>query len=308
MSLSIIIPYDSSSLEDLNTSLTLIDNQLKMDWPSKKVEVVLVHDEDVADIDTSIYPQVGNFISQISCVGTEATRKQYAIDFSSNDYITFLPTYTCFYSAISISDILETIKHNKRDIYFFGVVNSNQRDDKNEQQLREQKNDLVGKVFSRSFINNQGLSFYNHLTCYEDTVFTKMALANHPQYQYNKAPTFVLMHSAPDLSYDHYLLSHLEGEFATISMAARKNNFKTQREVVTLCYNVYCNLGNSANQELRGKMINRLAAYLFALSETAILKDVFGLNFSGLNITYTDLDDQNTFRAFMNQVLEAINE
>lgn len=308
MSLSIIIPYDSSSLEDLNTSLTVIDNQLKMDWSSKKVEIILVHDENTADIDTSVYPQIGNYISQISYEGTDAARKQYALTFSSNDYVIFLPTNICFYSMVSISDILEVIKRNPRDLYFFGVVDGERRDSSNEQQIRDQKNDLIGKAFSRSFIENTGLSFYSHLPCYEDITFAKMALANHPQYQYSKAPTFIMMHSVADISYIKYVYSHLDGEFAAMATAARKDNFRTQREIVSLCYSVYCNLSKTDDQDLKQKITNLLASYILTLSETIVLKDVFRLNFSGLNITYTNLDGEITFEEFMHKVLEAVNE
>ena len=307
--LSVIIPYDNSSLETLNTSLTFIDNQLKVDWSKGKVEVVLLHNEDVEDVDTSAYPNVGQYIKSITLGGNDAERKQYAVNTSKAEYVTFLPIGAMFSSAIAIHNIIENITKHKKDVFFFQVIDEGKRDDQNNEKYRDQKNDLVGKVFSTTFLAKNNIGFYGGISCYEEVAFSKLALAANPQYYYSSSPAF--LYTPPTASYDigEYLGSRINAEFAISVDNVRKTTYKVQRELVALCHNTYYDLNTrEVPQEVVEKSIATLGKYIGQLSNIVLLTDLFNLDFTAMNITYTNVDGAETFDEFMKKVLEGTNE
>lgn len=301
--LSIIIPYDDATNQLLHSSLTFLDNQLKVDWSKGEIQVILVQQDENNKIDTNIYPNVGKYIVNLFIKGTKATQKQVALNATKGQYITFLPIGTMFSSSVAIYNILDTINRNKVDLLMFHVVDGNHRTDKNNEQYRDQKSDLIGKVISKDFIRRNDIAFYGGLTCYEDNAFARLLLNANPQYFYSTSPCFLYATSKKADPLE-YVDNCIDAELAVSVSGLKSYTYKLQRDLISLCYAVYYSFNTEKiEEEEKQKLLAKLKK--IAMIESVIaLPELKRLDFTALNIKCENFEGRPTFVEFMQGLLE----
>lgn len=263
-------------------------------------------------LDKNDYNNIQKYVTDYTFnIGTPlGAVKDYLLEQAKGDYVMFLSSNETLYSVTSLWDILGLLKKTQsKDMILLPVANPYQYkspvDDSEDTSyaIRDQENDVSGKIFKTSFLRSKSIHFLKHLDLNEDLYFIKSILSHNPQYQ---SATFIAVikfrerdKSNSELDFSSKLISNL----IVLAGQAESLSARLLNEILHMAHMVYQQIITYPNEEYVADVETMLAYYLKAISKYLQID-------SAALTEYTDVPNAETFSSFLTRLLnkEEVNE
>ena len=178
--LDIIIPQYNESVLLVERLLDSIYNQINIDLSI--IGVIIVNDCSNNAISSSIkdkYPNLDISLIKTPNNGGPGLARQYGIDYSTAEYITFIDADDTYYSNDCLSKVLDIILNKKPNVILTNFMEETKLNNKYSNIIHE--SDIIyihGKFINRMYLIENKIRFSDSLRLHEDSYFSSLLLFN----------------------------------------------------------------------------------------------------------------------------------
>ncbi len=178
--LDIIIPQYNENQLLIKRLLNSINNQINIDLST--IGIIIINDCSNNEIKTTIkqeFPNLDISLLKTPKNGGPGVARQYGIDNSTAEYITFIDADDTYYSNDCLSKVLDFINKNRPNVILTKFIEETTINNKYTNILHT--SDIIyihGKFINRMYLIENKIRFSNNLRLHEDSYFSSLLLFN----------------------------------------------------------------------------------------------------------------------------------
>lgn len=181
--LDIIVPQYNESTLLVERLLNSINNQINIDL--SQIGVIIINDFSSNPIPNSIkekFPKLNITLLRTPKNGGPGIARQFGIDNSTAEYITFIDADDTYYSNDCLYKVIDTIIHKKPNVILTNFMEETKLNNKYSNIIH--KSDIIyihGKFINRLYLIENKIRFSPNLRLHEDSYFSSLLLFNTPE-------------------------------------------------------------------------------------------------------------------------------